>query len=160
MKEPEEEDNTQTYIDYLASKMSNTFSIGEARKADQSEWEGKTALLKKARGVEETLFGETSSQKSKSSSSSKKTSAPKKVILEIEQRFTPIRSGRGSERGGRGGARGTGERGGRGRGEGAPRGRGRGEDRGRGRTTGGVSRGGRGTQAIDVADTNAFPALG
>jgi plasminogen activator inhibitor 1 RNA-binding protein len=160
-KEPEEEDNTQTYVEYLASKVSNAFSIGEARKPDQSEWEGKTAILKKARGVQEALFGEKATEKSKTSAS-KKTSAPKKVILEIEQRFTPVRSGRGGERGGRGGRggdreRGTGERGGRGRGDGTPRGRGRGEDRGRGRATSGR---GRGNVKVDVTDTNAFPALG
>jgi plasminogen activator inhibitor 1 RNA-binding protein len=158
-KEPEEEDNTQTYAEWLANKNSTTFSVGAIRKPDQSEWEGKTALLKKERGVQEALFGETTAQKSKSSSS-KKSAVPKKVVLEIEQRFTPIRSGRGTERGGRGGSRGTGDRGGRGRGDGAPRGRGRGDDRGRGRGSGYSREGRGGAKTIDVADTNAFPALG
>lgn len=179
-KEPEkeveeEEEQTQTYADWLASKSKSDFQINEVRKPDQSKWEAATSVLnKKARALEETVFGETSAQKTRSTSSSAtKKSAPKKVVLEIEQRFTPIRSGRGSDRGGRGGERGgrggseRGEyRGGRGRGEGgssAPRGRGRGEDRG-GRGRGGASTrgsGGRGgSQTIDVADTNAFPALG
>lgn len=142
--------------------MKSDFSINEVRKADQSKWEATTSLIsKKVRQVEEALFSEKATEKSKSSSSSTKKSAPKKVVLEIEQRFTPIRSGRGGDRGGRGGSRGTGERGGRGRGEGAPRGRGRGEDRG-GRGRGGASsRGGRGgSQGINVADPEAFPALG
>jgi plasminogen activator inhibitor 1 RNA-binding protein len=177
-KEPEEEEQTITYDEWLSTQKKPDFST-EIRKPDQSKWEGATSLLnKKARVVEESLFGETSSQKPKSTSSSTKKSAPKKVVLEIEQRFTPIRSGRGGERGGRGGSRGTGDRGdrpergersdrgsGRGRPDGdRPRGRGRGEDRGgRGRSasTRGVGGGGRGgAQTIDVADTNAFPALG
>ena len=128
-------------------------------------------MSKKARAVEDSLFGEASAQKTRSTSTTKK-SAPKKIVVEIEQRFTPIRSGRGGDRGGRGGDRGGerggrggdrgGERGGRGRGEGgssAPRGRGRGEDRG-GRGRAGGIRGGRGgSHTIDVADTTAFPAL-
>lgn len=140
--------------------MKSDFSINEVRKADQSKWEATTSLVsKKARQVEEALFGEKPAEKTKTSSTKK--SAPKKVVLEIEQRFTPIRSGRGGDRGGRGASRGTGERSGRGRGDGAPRGRGRGEDRG-GRGRGGASsRGGRGgSQGINVADTEAFPALG
>lgn len=164
-KEPEEEP-TQTYADYLASQMKTGFSIAEVRKPDQTKWEASTSLLsKKARQVEEALFGEKTSEKSSKSTATKKT-APKKVVLDIEQRFTPApRGGRGEGRGGRGGRGGSGEsRGtGRGRGDGTSRGRGRGEDRGtRGRGgAGGSTRGGRGgAQTIDVADTNAFPALG
>jgi len=163
-KEPEEEP-TQTYADYLASQMKSGFSISEVRKADQSKWEATTSLLnKKARPVDEALFGEKTAEKTPKSTSTKK--APKKVILDIEQRFTPApRGGRGEGRGGRGGRGGSGEsRGsGRGRGDGTSRGRGRGEDRGaRGRGgAGGSIRGGRGgAQTIDVADTEAFPALG
>ena len=165
-KEPEEEP-TQTYADYLASQMKSGFSIGEVRKADQTKWEATTSLLsKKARQVEEALFGEKTNEKTTKSTSTTKKAAPKKVVLDIEQRFTPApRGGRGDGRGGRGGRGGSGEsRGsGRGRGDGISRGRGRGEDRGaRGRGgAGGSTRGGRGGgQTIDVADTNAFPALG
>ena len=171
VKEPEEEDNTQTYDEWMASQKKLDVPT-DVRKPDQSKWEGTTSLLtKKARTLDDALFGESTAQKTKSSSSTTaKKSAPKKVVLEIEQRFTPIRSGRGGDRGGRGGFRGTGdrgdrpergERGGRGRGEGdRPRGRGRGEDRG-GRGRGGSTRGSRGGgQTIDVADTTAFPALG
>ena len=178
-KEPEEEEQTITYDEWIATQKKPNFST-EIRKPDQSQWEATTSLLKaKARTIDDTLFGESSAQKTKSTTSSTKKSAPKKVVLEIEQRFTPIRSGRGGDRGGRGGYRGTSERGdrggdrpergerserggGRGRGDGdRPRGgRGRGEDRG-GRARGGNTRGGRGgAQTIDVADTTAFPALG
>ena len=164
-KEPEEEP-TQTYADYLASQAKSGFPVAEIRKPDQSKWEATTSLLnKKARQVEEPLFGEKPSEKTVKSTSTKKT-APKKVVLDIEQRFTPAaRGGRGEGRGGRGGRGGSGESRGtpRGRGDGVSRGRGRGEDRGtRGRGgAGGSTRGGRGgAQTIDVADTNAFPALG
>ena len=121
-------------------------------------------LNKKDRASEDSLFGESSAQKIKTSSSTKK-SGSKKVVLEIEQRFTPIRSGRGGgDRGGRGGgSRGSSDRGGRGRGDSTPRGRGRGEDRGSTRGRGGSGRGvrgGAGVRPIDVADTAAFPALG
>lgn len=146
--------------------MKSGFSINETRKPDQSKWEATTSLLnKKARQVEEALFGEKTAEKNTKTASTRK-SAPKKVVLDIEQRFTPApRGGRGEGRGGRGGRGGSGEfRGsGRGRGDGTSRGRGRGEDRGsRGRGgAGGSTRGGRGgAQTIDVADTNAFPALG
>lgn len=177
-REPEEADNTMTYDEYLASQKKLNVSNTDIRKPDQSQWEGTTSLLKsKARALEDTFFGESSAQKTKSSSTSTKKSAPKKVVLEIEQRFTPIRSGRGGDRGGRGGYRGTGDRAergdrpergersdrgsGRGRGDSdRPRGRGRGDDRG-GRGRGASTRGGRGgAQTIDVADTKAFPALG
>jgi plasminogen activator inhibitor 1 RNA-binding protein len=164
-KEPEEE-QIQTYADYLANQMKTGFSIGEVRKADQSKWEATTSILnKKVRQVEEALFGEKTNDKTPKSTSTKKT-APKKVVLDIEQRFTPApRGGRGEGRGGRGGRGASSEsRGaGRGRGDGTSRGRGRGEDRGsRGRGgASGSTRGGRGgAQTIDVADTNAFPALG
>jgi plasminogen activator inhibitor 1 RNA-binding protein len=156
-KQPEEEEQKQTYAEWLANKNKSDFMIHEARKPDQSKWEGSTSLLaKKNRTVEEGLFGEGegSAQKVKTTTSAKKT-APKKVVLEIEQRFTPIRSGRGGDKGGRGGSRGSGERGGRGRGDGPSRGRGRGEGSGRGRGGNRID-----AQTIDVADTTAFPALG
>ena len=81
--------------------MKTGFSIGEVRKADQTKWEATTSILnKKVRQVEEALFGEKTNDKTPKSTSTKKT-APKKVVLDIEQRFTPApRGGRGEGRGG------------------------------------------------------------
>ena len=130
--------------------MESSFSINESRKPDQSQWEKSTTLLtKKEQVIEDSLFGEGLKKETKATQSSSKKSAPKKVVVEIEQRFTPIRSGRGGDRGGRGGYSGE-------RGRGGTRGRGRDERGGRGRG----GRGGRGAaDTIDVADTTAFPAL-
>lgn len=153
-KESGEEEQTQTYAEWLAGQEKSEFSIAEARKPDQSKWESATSLLgKKIRADDDMLYSkpsENSGQKTRTVSTTKK-SASKKVVVEIEQRFTPIRS---DKRGGRGAGRGTSERGS------APRGRGRGEDRGRGRGVSNRGRGGGGAQTIDVADTTAFPALG
>ena len=180
-KEPEPEDNTLTYAEWLAAKAADKSDCGAhpIRQTDQSKWaSAQSVISKKDRAVDDNLFGEatTGGQKTRSVSTSAKK-APKKVIIEIEQRFTPLRSDRrGGDRGGRGGersSRGVGEgRAGRG-GEdrdrpSAPRG-----ERGRGRADGergyagrGGGRGGRGVgrssgpTTVDVYDKTAFPALG
>ena len=180
-KEPEPEDHTLTYTEWLAAKATDKsdFAAQPIRQTDQSKWaHTQSVISKKDRAVDDGLFGEatTGAQKSRSVSTSAKK-APKKVIIEIEQRFTPLRSDRrGGDRGGRGGersSRGVGEgRAGRG-GEdrdrpSVPRG-----ERGRGRADGergyagrGGGRGGRvvgrpsGPTTVDVHDKAAFPALG
>lgn len=152
--EKEEEPEPMTYKEWLEqNKKKAEEAAANVRQPDQTQWEAAKELVsKKAREAKEALLGSESAQKTKTATaaSSKKTSGPKKVLVDIEQIFSPVRSERGGR--GRGGARGTGERGGRGRGRGEG-GRGRG---------GAAGRGGRGgsSQTINVADTEAFPALG
>jgi len=107
-KEPEPEDNTLTYAEWLAAKAADKSDYGAhpIRQTDQSKWaSAQSVISKKDRAVDDNLFGEatTGGQKTRSVSTSAKK-APKKVIIEIEQRFTPLRSDRrGGDRGGRGG---------------------------------------------------------
>jgi len=183
-KEPEPEDNTLTYAEWLAAKTTGKSDLAAhpVRQTDQSKWATvQSVISKKDKVVDDALFGEatTGGQKTRSVSTSTKK-ASKKIVVEIEQRFTPIRSDRrGGDRGGRGAersSRGSGEGRGAGRGRGgedrdrplAPRG-----ERGRGRADGergyggrGGGRGGRGggrssgPTTVDVNDETAFPALG
>ncbi|GAA5908293.1 Stm1p [Sporobolomyces salmoneus] len=143
----EEEDNTQTYEQYLAAqaeKKLNIASLPEARKAnegvDDAQWGNATAVTKKADAEEEWLMGAPKT-------ASNKTKAKKeKIFLEID---APIRKPTENSRGGRGGRGGA--RGGR---EG---GRGRGQARG-GNNNNNNSRGPR-QSAPAVSDASAFPAL-
>ncbi|GAA5923000.1 Stm1p [Sporobolomyces koalae] len=138
----EEEDNTQTYEQYLAAqaeKKLNIAALPEARKANEGveddKWANSTAITKKGEAEEEWLMG------APKVVANKQKAKKEKVFLEIE---APIRKPTESARGGRGGARG-----------GA---RGRGEARGRGGARGGAARGPR-QAAPAVPDASAFPAL-
>ncbi|KAH7915799.1 hypothetical protein BJ138DRAFT_1122319 [Hygrophoropsis aurantiaca] len=146
-REPEEEDNTLTLEQYLAQQKEKESALVpklEARKAnegaDDTLWDG-VAPLKK--DDEEAYFAGKAKSAPKSRGEKKE-----KVFIEIEARFD--RPSRGGPRG-RGGDRGDrGDRGERGRGGG----RGRGSNRGRGGASNGYS-----AQAVNVADTTAFPSL-
>ncbi|GAA5949565.1 hypothetical protein JCM3765_002705 [Sporobolomyces pararoseus] len=137
----EEEDNTQTYEQYLAAqaeKKLNIAALPEARKAnegvDDAQWGNATAISKKGEAEEEWLMGAPKV-------ASNKTKAKKeKIFLEID---APIRKPTENSRGGRGGRGGA---------------RGRGEGRGRGGARGGAARGPR-QAAPAVPDASAFPAL-
>ncbi|GAA6059085.1 hypothetical protein JCM10212_002056 [Sporobolomyces blumeae] len=140
----EEEDNTQSYEQYLAAqaeKKLNIAALPEARKAnegaDDSQWANATALSKKSENEEWLMGAPKATQK-------KEKAKKEKIFLEID---APIRKPQDSARGGRGGARG-----------GAGAGRGRGEGRGRGGARGGAARAPR-QAAPAVPDASAFPAL-
>ncbi|TNY21800.1 hypothetical protein DMC30DRAFT_415662 [Rhodotorula diobovata] len=140
----EEEDNTQTYEEYLAAQAEKKLSLSlpEARKANEGDESslGKP-LTKKSEAEEEWLFGAP-----KASSGKAKKQKEGKQFLEVEFTSAPRKDTRertGPTTRGRGGARGRGE--GRGRG-GAARG---------GATRGASSRG----AVPAVPDASAFPAL-
>jgi len=148
----EEEDNSQTYEEFLAAKAAANLKIGgdlpEARKAnegvDESQWANQTLRTKKADEEEESLFAiKTKAAKAKKERAAKQT---------IEANFSfaaPSRPERDGERParGRGGARG----GGRGRGaRGGPRGGAAGAPRGASRAQ---------VQAPALEDAAAFPSL-
>ncbi|BGP36740.1 hypothetical protein JCM10450v2_000632 [Rhodotorula kratochvilovae] len=137
----EEEDNTQTYEEYLAAQAEKKLSLAlpEARKANEGDDAsfGK-ALTKKAEAAEEWLFGAP-----KESSGKGKKQKEGKTFLEVEFTSAPRRDTRErpATRGGR------------------PA-RGRGEGRGRGGARGGATRGqARSSAAPAVPDASAFPAL-
>jgi len=164
--EPEPEDNSISYADYLAQLAEKKLALGtgvpEARKPNEgSKQDKKWANAKPIAKDEEEDFVAGSGGKAK-----RERERKQKQLLEIDQRFVEA-----PERGGRGGFRG-----GRGRGDGPPRG-GRGEFRGgRGEGRGGRSRGdgphrggqgrtggprsGSGGAPINPEDTSAFPSLG
>ncbi|GAA6047127.1 hypothetical protein JCM3770_006912 [Rhodotorula araucariae] len=135
----EEEDNTQTYEEYLAAQAEKKLSLAlpEARKANEGDDAsfGKP-LTKKTEAEEEWLFGAP-----KAASGKGKKQKEGKTFLEVE--FTaPRRESRDrpATRGGR------------------PA-RGRGEGRGRGGARGGATRGQSRASAPAVPDASAFPAL-
>ncbi|KAG9234255.1 hypothetical protein BJ875DRAFT_18954 [Amylocarpus encephaloides] len=160
--EPEPEDNSKSYEQYLAELAEKKLALGagvpEARKPNEGgkqdkKWANAKALSKE----EEEDFVAGSGGKAK-----RERERKQKQVLDIDQRFVEA-----PERGGRGGFRG-----GRGRGDGQPRGgrgdgnfRGRGDRGGRGRGDGsfrgprGGPRGG-GSTSINTEDTRAFPSLG
>lgn len=164
--EPEPEDNSISYADYLAQQAEKKLNLGtgipEARKPNEGskedkKWANAKALAKE----EEEAFIAGSGGKAK-----RERERKQKQVVEIDQRFVeaPERGGRDAPRGGRGGrGRGDGQRG---RGEGfrgsrgdGPRGGGRGRGDG---SRGGPQRGPRGGAGapINTEDTNAFPSLG
>lgn len=162
--EPEPEDHSKSYADYLAEqaekKLKLSDGIKEARKPNEgSKQEKKWAEAKpfsKDEEDDEYIAGKGGKEK-------RERQRKEKNRLDVDIRYVEPSGGRGGDRG-RGG-RGRGEyrggdrgRGGRGRGDGY-RGRGDGESRGGG---GGGYRGGRGSRdgdSVDVADENAFPSL-
>jgi len=143
-REPEEEDNTVSYDQYLVQKAAEESALPklEPRSAnegvDESQWKDTVPVTK---AEEDAYFA----PKAKSAPK-QKAKKEEKVFIEIDARFErPSRGGergRGGDRGARGGGRGRGGDGG---------GRGRGGDRG--------PRGGRGPAGVDVADEKAFPSL-
>jgi plasminogen activator inhibitor 1 RNA-binding protein len=173
--EPEPEDNSISYADYLVQlaekKLALNAAVPEVRKPnegtkDDKKWANAKALTKE----EEEEFIAGSGGKAK-----RERERKAKNVIEIDQRFVeaPERTSRDSARGGRGG---RGDRGDRGdgprrggptnrgpRGDGNFRGpRGDGAPRGRGGPRGGAARGAPrgGAAPINTADKNAFPSLG
>lgn len=167
--EPEPEDKSISYADYLAQLAEKKLALGtgplEARKPNEGskqdkKWDNAKAVVKQ----EEEDFVTGTGGKAK-----RERERKQKQILEIDQRFVeqPDRGGRGGFRGGRGRGEGRGEfrgGGGRGRGDRGDRGgRGRGDFRGGAR---GVPRGGGGgvgggvSAPINTDDQKAFPSLG
>ena len=165
-QEPEPEDNSRSYADYLAEQAEKKLKLGsgqfEARKPNEGvkvdkKWSQAKALN---RDEEEDSYMAGKGEKVK-----RERQRKEKTRLDVDMRYVePSSGGRGSGERGRGG-RGRGEgrgdfrggdrgRGGRGRGDGF-RGRGDGESRG-------GYRGGRGGReaSVNVSDTNAFPSLG
>jgi plasminogen activator inhibitor 1 RNA-binding protein len=152
--EPEPEENTKSYSEYLAELAEKKMQLGgapPARKpnegAKQDKKWAKAKELKKDEDEETYIAGAGGKAK-------RERQRKEKAVLEIDQRYIePSRGGREGGRGGRGRGEGRGDfRGDRGRG-----GRGRGEGRGE-------FRGGRGGpksgEQVNVADTEAFPSLG
>ena len=166
--EPEPEDNSKSYAEYLAEQAEKKLKLGggvpEARKPNEgSKQEKKWAEAKPLNKDDE----EDSYIAGKGEKAKRERQRKEKTKLDVDMRFVePNTGGRGGGERGRGG-RGRGEgrgdfrggdrgRGGRGRGDGY---RGRGDGDFRGGYRGG--RGGRDTSsAVNVSDTNAFPSLG
>lgn len=165
VEEPEPEDNSKSYAEYLAELAAKKLNLGgtlEARKPNEgSKPDKKWAGAKEVTKAEEEDFIAARERKAGRTRERKE-----KVTVDIDHRFVEAPGGRGgSERGGRGG-RGRGEGGFRGRGDGRGRG---GEGRGRGGRGGGGEfrgsraggpRGGRGGEQVNLADQSAFPSLG
>ena len=173
-QEPEEEDKSVSYADYLAEqarKKVSDLGLKEARAPESAKenkkWKSAKPLNK---GVSEDYF------EGKEKTRREKAHVVKKEYLEVDHTFQEQpASGRGGTRGGRGrGDRGRGERGRGDRGD-FPRGRGgdradfRGAGRGRARGEGrggsfrGEGRGSRGRNeggGPNLADDQAFPSLG
>ena len=163
--EPEPEDNSKSYEEYLAELAEKKLALGagipEARKPNEGKQDKKWANAKPISKEDEEDFVAGSGGKTK-----RVRERAKKEVVEIDQRFVEA-----PDRGGRGGG---GFRGGRGRGDGPSRGgrgdgnfRGRGDRGGRGgrgdgnfRGSRGGPRGGSGSASINTDDQSAFPALG
>lgn len=129
--EPEPEDNSISYSDYLAQQAEKKLALGtlEIRKPSEGKLDKKWANAKAISKEEEEDFVAASAGKAKR----ERERIAKKTHVEIDQRFVEP----AETRGGRGG----GFRGGRGRGDGQSRGRGDGQTRGgRGEGRGGGER--------------------
>lgn len=162
--EPEPEDNSISYTDYLAQLAEKKLALGsgpEVRKANEGSKEDKKwANAKALEKEEEEAFIAGSGGKAK-----RERERKQKQILEIDQRFVEAPEQRTGGRGGREGGRGG--RGGRGdgprRGGDGPRGGARRGDGPRGGAQRGAPRqsGPRAPAAsINTADESAFPSLG
>ena len=147
--EPEPEDNSKSYDDYLAEQAEKKLNLGsnlQARKPNEGSkvdkrWAQAKALSKD--DAEEEYIS------AKAGKNARQRERKTKETVDIDHRF--VEPGRG-ERGGRGRGRGEfrgGDRGGRGRGHGGDFRGGRGE-----------ARGGRGRDTVNLADPSAFPTLG
>ncbi|KAI9703689.1 MAG: hypothetical protein M1836_007459 [Candelina mexicana] len=164
--EPEPEDNSKSYADYLAEQAAKKLQLGgtlEARKPNEGQKQDKkwaqAKELKKENDQSAYFAGAEAKAK-------RERERKQKNFMELDQRYVEQpqqRGGRESGRGGRGRGEGRGDfrggdrgRGGRGRGD---RGDGFRGDRGDRGGRGGY-RGGRGDSSVNVSDTNAFPSLG
>lgn len=165
--EVEPEDNSKSYGEYLAEQAEKKLKLGggipEARKPNEGskqdkKWAEAKPLTKED---EEEAYIAGKGEKAK-----RERQRKEKTRLDVDMRYVePSSGGRGGGdrgRGGRGRGEGRGDfrggdrgRGNRGRGDGY---RGRGDGDFRGGFRGG--RGGRGGDAVNVADTSAFPSLG
>jgi len=166
--EPEPEDNSISYADYLAQLAEKKLALGsgvpEARKPNEgSKQDKKWANAKAIAKEEEEDFVAASAGKAK-----RERERKQKQVVDIDQRFVEApeqtRGGRGGF--GRGRGRGDGQsRGGRGDGNFRGRGEGRGgRSRGDGPPRGGANRGpprnNANAASINTSDTSAFPSLG
>ena len=154
VEEPEPEDNSRSYADYLREQAEKKSKLGggvpEARKPNEGskpkkEWENAKPMSKD----EEDEYISGKGEKAKREKQRKE-----KNRLDVDLRYVEPNSGRGGGERGRGRGRGD-------RGDYRGRGRGRGDYRGRGDGSG--FRGGRGrgdSGAVNVQDENAFPSLG
>lgn len=152
--EPEPEDNSRSYADYLAEQAEKKLKLGggvpEARKPNEGSKDKKYDNAKPVAKDEQEDFFSGKSEKAK-----RERQRKEKNVLDIDIKYVEPQTGRGG-----------GDRGGRGRGRG-DRGDFRGRGRGRGdgfkpRTDSGF-RGGRGRGdggSVNVKDENAFPSLG
>lgn len=159
--EPEPEDNSRSYADYLAEQAEKKLKLGAtplaARKPNEgSKQDKKWAQAKPlSKDEEEAEYIAGRGEKAK-----RERQRKEKNVVDVDFRYAePARGGGERGRGrGRGGDRG---RGGGGRGRGEFRGRGdgfRGDSFRGGR--GGGREGGRDGGAVNVSDENAFPSLG
>lgn len=148
-KEPEVEDKSISYADYLAeqaAKKAEGLGVKQARKANEgTKPDKKWSQAKQIKHDEE----EAEYIRGKEEKARRERQRKEKNFLDVDMRYVEAPSrGRGDGRGrGRGGDRGRGGGGGRGRGDGF---RGRGD---------GAPRGGRG-QAPTTMDEKNFPSLG
>ena len=156
--EPEPEDNSRSYADYLAEQAEKKLKLGapvlSARKPNEgSKQDKKWAQAKPlSKDEEDADYIAGKAEKAKREKQRKE-----KTLIDVDFRHAEPAQ-RGGERGGRGRGR-AGDRGRGGRGRGEFRGRGDGGFRGDGVYRGG--RGGRGADSsVNVSDENAFPSLG
>lgn len=157
VEEPEPEDNSRSYADYLAEQAEKKKQLGggilEARKPNEGskqkkEWENAKPMSKDEE--DEYMAGRGGKAK-------REKQRKEKERVDVDLRYVePSTGGRGGGERGRGRGRGD-------RGDFRGRGRGRG-DNFRGRGDGGGYRGGRGRgdsgYTPNVGDENAFPTLG
>lgn len=150
----EEEDNTQTYEEYLAAQAAKKLNISlpEARRAndgDDDDFKG-TKLVRK----EDQDYDEFLADKKEKKQATKERKAKQLLEVEFTAKPTPGQAREGAPRGGRGGRGGPrgGGRGGRGEGRGGARG-GRGQGPARGGNNNASS------PAVNLSDNTAFPSL-
>ena len=161
--EPEPEDTSRSYAEYLAEQAEKKLKLGsgvlEARKPNEGSKQDKkwaqAKPLSKDDDEEDYIAG-------KGGKAKRERERKEKQTIDVDLRY--VEPSRGGDRGR--GSRGRGD-GYRGRGDGEYRGRGRGRGdsfRGRGendyRGSRGGGRGGRDGTQVNVADTSAFPSLG
>lgn len=159
--EPEPEDNSRSYADYLAEQAEKKLKLGapvlSARKPNEgSKQDKKWAQAKPlSKDEEDADYIAGKAEKAKREKQRKE-----KTMIDVDFRHAEPAQ-RGGDRGGRGRGRG-GDRGRGGRGRGEFRGRGDGGFRGDGGYRGGGGRGGGrgGDSSVNVSDENAFPSLG
>lgn len=166
--EPEPEDNSKSYAEYLAELAEKKLQLGapvpEARKPNEgSKQDKKWAQAKPlTKDEEEEAYMAGKGEKARRERQRKEKN---RVDVDMSFKEAPQRGGGdGRGRGGRGRGEGRGDYRGGERGRGGGRGRGDGyRGRADGESRGGY-RGGRGgrdnTNSVDVADESAFPSLG